>query len=262
MRNILSIITCFSVFYTFASAQENIESDTVKTIINDEVKQEEKSSVFINGSNFNFIFNWKKNSKKQLPDDSHWTGFGASVSYLNGLNGVNHGSSYAIYLNLVDYIIPVNKHYLFSIGLGFDWEIYKFRENVSLKNDDANITRFIYDNDSRYKSSKFKIYHLTIPFVFEYQTGGRRFKDFFVLAGVEVLVKTSAFSKAEIITEDVKVKKERYGNLNTQPLNARLILRAGFHNISFLSFYQPFSIFKSNLGPRIKPYGFGMMIDF
>jgi hypothetical protein len=100
-----------------------------------------------------------------------------------------------------------------------------------------------------------------MPLIFEYQTGSRRFRDFFVQAGVEMLIKTSASTKIEVQTDN-GIKTERHVGLNASTLNARLMLRTGFNNFSFMAFFQPVSIFKNNYGPDVKPYGIGFMLDF
>jgi hypothetical protein len=194
-------------------------------------------------------------------NEAHWTGFGVSLSKLNGLNGINQGTSTYIHLNLLDYVVPVNKNFLFAIGLGFDWQSYKFKGNVSLRNDNDDVTRFIFDNDINYKSSRFRIYHLVISFIFEYQTGHGKFDDFFVQAGVEMLIKTSSSSKIEY-RNDRRSVTEVFTGLNTNTLNARFILRTGLDDFSFIASYQPFSIFKKDFGPDLKPYSIGLMLNF
>ena len=139
MRTFIFSITLILLFSANVFEQENATADTIQP-----TAEEEKSSVYINGSSFNFIFNWDKKIKNSYDPEAHWTGFGVSLSQLNGLNGINQGTSTYIHLNLLDYDIPMNKNFLFAIGLGFDWQSYKFKGNVSLRNDDDGITRFIF----------------------------------------------------------------------------------------------------------------------
>jgi hypothetical protein len=237
------------------------EGDTVKSTTTEIVQEEEKSSVFLGGKSFNFIFEWLKKPKKNKPHQSHWTGFGMSVSYLGGANDVSLGKSYSFFLNIMDYTVPISYNFLLATGLGFDWQHYSFRGNVSLKNDENEITRFIRDNDRNYRDSKFRFYHLTIPLIFEYQKKMKKGGDFFVYAGIEALIKTSSSSHAHIRTND-KVQKEKYTGLNIRPLNARFTLRVGFKDFSILGYYQPFSIFEKTKGADINPYGVGLMLNF
>jgi hypothetical protein len=53
MRKILLSITFIALFSTNVFAQENAAGDTVKSPVNEQT--EEKSSIFINGSPFNFM---------------------------------------------------------------------------------------------------------------------------------------------------------------------------------------------------------------
>ncbi|MDR2652149.1 MAG: PorT family protein [Prevotellaceae bacterium] len=265
MKKFLLTITCISLVSVSIFAQQTIDSIKSNVTENNSVttsKIEEKSSVFINGSQFNFIFSWHKTSEKNYPSESHWTGLGLGLLYLNGLNGVNQGTSKASCVNFMDYVIPINKHWLFATGLGFGIQNYKFKGNVYLKNDDNGVTRFIYGNSNEYGNSRFKLYHITIPFIVEYQTRNRKIGNFFIHAGIEALIKTSSSSRAEIHTAE-GVRKEKYRGLNIHPLNARFVLRTGIRNFSIMASYQPFSIFKTEGGGAdTKPYGIGLMIDF
>ncbi|MDR3226343.1 MAG: hypothetical protein LBT56_01560, partial [Prevotellaceae bacterium] len=260
-KKILLSTACALFISMSAFSQEVAESDTVKSAENEKIQEEEKSSVYMDGKSFNFIFDWRKKSKKTKPYESHWMGFGISLSYLSGTNDVSLGKSYSFFLNLMDYIVPLNRNFLLATGVGFDWQHYSFRGNVSLKSDEDGITRFVRDNNRNYKDSKFRLYHLTIPLIVEYQKTMKNGKEFFVSVGVEALIKTSSLSYAHIRTTD-DVKKEKYTGLNIRPLNARFILRIGFESFSVLGYYQPFSIFEKTKGVDINPYGIGLMFNF
>ncbi|MDR2126437.1 MAG: PorT family protein [Prevotellaceae bacterium] len=264
MHKFLLTVTCISLISVSVFAQETTDTAKSNTTIDTIAtgKTEETSSVFLNGSKFNFMINWHKTAKTTYPSESHWTGFGVGLLYLNGLNGINQGTSTSVYVNIMEYVIPINKHWLFATGLGFDWQNYKFRGNVSLKNDDNGVTRIVYDDSNEYRNSAFKLYHMTIPFIVEYQTRNRKLGNFFIHAGIEALIKTSSSSQAEISTAE-GVKKEKYRSLSIHPLNARFVVRTGMGWFSIMASYQPFSIIKTERGgANIKPYGIGLMIDF
>ena len=76
-----------------------------------------ESSVLCDGSSYNFIFSWKKKATK-----AHWTGFGFAFSNLEGLEEVDlkRNRSYSVILNIGDYIVPLDHHWLLATGLGFD----------------------------------------------------------------------------------------------------------------------------------------------
>jgi hypothetical protein len=216
------------------------------------------SSVRFDGSSYNFIFSWKKK-----PIESHWTGLGFAFSNLEGLKDADlrYGQSYSVILNLVDYTIPINYNWLFVSGLGFDWSRYHFKGNIGLQDKDG-IAQFVKDEQDRsYKSNKLLIYYASIPLLLEYQTSTIGKKTFFIQGGVEALIKCYSKSKLDIRTER-GIEKVEYNDLNILPLQARLVMRAGFDDISIFGYYHLHSIFANNKGPDVTPCGIGLMLDF
>jgi hypothetical protein len=263
MKKILITIAFLLAITICGKAQEN-SSDTSKIANRNTKVEEPKSSVHVNGKAFNFIFDWGKKSKTAYQPESHWTGFGVSLSYLSNLGDVSLSRSYSIYLNLLEFGIPVGKNIMFGTGLGFDWQHYSFRRNVVLKTDSEGFTGFFHDTREHAKN-RFNLYHLVVPFIFEYQTRIKAMpnwnNEFFVQAGIEALVKTSSQSYAKVKTNG-GVEKEKYSGLNISPLTFRFILKAGFERFSIFGYYQPISIFEKDKGIDIKPYGIGLMLNF
>ena len=218
---------------------------------------EHKSSVLYDGSSYNFIFSWKKKAT-----EAHWTGLGFAFSNWNGLEDANLklNRSYSVVLNIGDYIVPLDHHWLFTTGLGFDWSRYHFRGNVSLREDDG-VTRFMPDNEGRkYRDSKFIVYYATIPLLLEYQTKLSN-KTFFMYGGIEGMINLYSKSQVEIKTPD-GIKKGHHKDLNVLPLNYRFTARVGFDDFSLFGYYQPNSPFEKGKGPDVQPYGMGVMLNF
>ncbi|MCC8144974.1 MAG: hypothetical protein LIO93_00745 [Bacteroidales bacterium] len=216
------------------------------------------SSIIYDGSAYNFIFSWKKKAT-----ESHWTGLGFTFSDLNGLEDVDLklGKSYSVRLNMADYTLPINHHWLFFTGVGLDWTRYHFKGNIGLQ-DINGIAQFVPDEFGRnYKSSKLLAYYITIPLALEYQTKIGKGKMFFVQGGAEGLIKYYSKSQVDIRTDD-GIKKVNHKDLNILPLNFRLFLKAGFNDVSVIGYYQPVSMFEKGKGPDIQPYGLGIMLNF
>jgi hypothetical protein len=258
MKKNLLFIACVLIFSTPVFSQEEITA-TEEIIVEEEVKEpESQSSVVFSGSSYNFIFSWKKK-----PTESHWTGLGFAFSNLKGLKGadLNSGKSYSILLNVVDYTIPLNHHWLFVSGLGLDWSRYHFKGDVGLQDIDGT-TQFVpAEEGQQYKDSKLLAYYVTIPLVLEYQTEINSDKTFFIQGGMEGLIKY--YSKSQVdkrITDGLK--KVSFTGLNIRPLNARLILRTGFDDFSIFGYYQLFPMFEKGKGPEVYPWGLGVMLNF
>ena len=251
MRTFIFSITLILLFSANVFAQENATADTIQP-----TAEEEKSSVYINGYSFNFIFKWDKKADNDSTPESHYPGIGMGISYSSGLSSMNY-KAYFGDVNSGSFDLPINKNFVFVTGLAVNSQSYVFKENVSLKNDENGITRFIFYNDMNYKSSKFELSYATVPFILEYQTGikGQHhfFKEFFIYTGIEVMIKTFYKSEAKIYTNE-GIVKEKYRGLNIRPLNFRFVLRAGFEHLSYMVYYQPISIFRNNRGPDMRTF--------
>jgi hypothetical protein len=260
MKQYLFLIICTSLFFIPAFAEETVENELNSTVVTVDEKgiESSQSSVSFDGSSYNFIFSWKKKAT-----ESHWTGLGFAFSNLAGLEDadLNLSRSYSVILNLGDYIVPIDNHWLFATGLGFDWSRYHFRGNTRLDAVDGK-TSFRPDPEGRdYRDSKLLVYYATIPLILEYQHKGGRHNSFFIYGGVEGLVKCYSKSQAEIRTND-GIKKATFKDLNLLPLNFRFTLRAGFNDFSLFGYYQPTSMFEKDKGPDVSARGIGLMLNF
>ena len=220
-------------------------------------EQEKGSSVLYDGSAYNFIFSWKKKATK-----AHWNGLGFAFSNWNELEGADLqlNQSYSVVLNLVDYIVPLDHHWLLTTGLGFDWSRYHFKGDVGLREQDG-VTQFLPNSEGlKYRDSKFIAYYATIPILLEYQTkaGG---KTIFMYGGVEGMLNLYSKSQVEVRTPD-GIKKVHNKGLNVLPLNYRFTARIGLDDISLFGYYQPNSPFQKGKGPDVQPYGIGIMLNF
>jgi hypothetical protein len=236
-------------------AQENITTNTETTEKTDD--RNFQSLISLNGSSYDFIFNWK-----EKPTKSHWTGIGFAFSNLENLHGadLNPNRSYSVILNIADHTIPLSYHYLFVTGFGFDWSRYHFRRNTGLQYTDG-IATFFRDAEQEYKSSKLLVYYATIPLILEYQTRIPNRSQFFISGGIEGQVKCYSKSQLDIRQPQGHIEKIHYRNPNIPPLNARLVLRTGFNNFSFFGYYQLFSMFEKGKGPDVRSFGIGLMLN-
>ncbi|MDR2056846.1 MAG: PorT family protein [Dysgonamonadaceae bacterium] len=263
-KNLLSVVGALLLSASLF-AQKIIVAE--ETRINSEMEDEteEKSSVFFDGSSYNFIFQWKKPDKSR-PISSHWTGIGFAFSKLENLGktnpvpNLNLSRSYSIVLNLIDYNIPLSGHWVFVSGLGFDWSRYHFKGNIGLQEIDG-ISQFVKDPAREYESNKLLVYYATIPLLLEYQTTVGHNKHFFIYGGVEGLIKCYSKSQLDIRTSH-GIEKANYHNLNLLPISARITCHAGFDDFSIFGYYQPFSLFEKNKGPEIYACGLGLMLNF
>ncbi|GHT47714.1 hypothetical protein FACS189440_09070 [Bacteroidia bacterium] len=257
MKKNLLFIACVLLFSVPVFSQEEVVVIEEEIIVPEE--EIAQSSVIFDGSPYNFIFSWKKKAT-----ESHWTGLGFAFSNLKGLEGADlkMSKSYSVILNIGDYIVPFNQNWLFFTGVGMDFTRYHFKGNTGLQEVD-NIAQFVPSEEGvNYKSSKLLAYYVTIPLMLEYQTKFGNNKVFFVNGGIEGMIKYYSKSQVDIRREEGTKKVELGRDLNILPINARLVLRAGFEDFSLFGYYQPYSMFKDGKGPDVNPYGIGVMLNF
>ena len=219
-----------------------------------------KSSIFYNGSSYGFHWSWKKKATKAR--EAHWSGLGFAFSNWKGLEDVDLrlNRSYSVVWNFGSYTIPIDHHWLFTTGLGFDWSRYHFKGDMGLREKDR-LTQFLPDSEGRsYRDSKFLAYYATIPLLLEYQTKAGH-KTFFIYGGVEGMINLYSKSQVEIRTPE-GIKKAHNKDLNVLPLNYRFTARIGFDGFSLFGYYQPNSPFEKGKGPDVQPYGMGVMLKF
>jgi hypothetical protein len=236
---------------------------STSSILAQEIKTSDTSSVAIDGASLDFIFSWKKHqpSSKPKAKDAHWAGLGFAFSGLKGLENVelNYGKSYTLMLNCAEYNIPLSHHWLLASGLGFDWSRYHFNGNKCLQDIDG-IAQFVSDGQGRdFKDSKILLYYAKVPLLLEYQKKGRH-TTFYVNGGIEALLKLYSKSQVEVRTND-KIQKIDLKGFNIFPVSARFLLQAGVNNVSLFGYYQPFPIFQKGKGPELNPFGAGIMFS-
>ena len=254
-------LTLGALLFSFTlCAQESSEEQ----FIEEESTEDIQSSVFYEGSAYNFIFSWEKDGgtyiKKTRTNESHWIGLGFAFSNLNKLEDADLklNRSYSVILNIGDYVVPFSHNWLFATGVGLDWSRYHFKGNTALRENENGVVQFIPDSEGRnYRDSKLMTYYVTIPLLLEYQGG----KSFFIYAGVEGLINHYSKSQVEIKTMD-GIKKGHYKDLNVLPLNYRFTARVGFEDFSLFGYYQPNSPFQKGKGPDVQVSGLGIMLNF
>ncbi|MDL2222769.1 outer membrane beta-barrel protein [Bacteroidales bacterium OttesenSCG-928-M11] len=229
---------------------------------------DEVSSVTYDGSAYSFSFVWNKKESIR----THLPGLSFSFNNLNGLDDIsnanlNSSQSYSIALGLGGFNARIADHWVFGIGARLDFARYHFKGNVGLREivdpSGSYFTTFVDDPEGRtYKSSKLILYYVTIPVVLEYQCKVNGSNRFWINGGVEGLVKY--YSKSQVdIKETGHVKKQSLGHdLNINPISARLVFNIGFDKYGLTAFYQPISLFKSDRGPDLYPWGIGFAVGF
>ncbi|MCX6258338.1 MAG: porin family protein [Bacteroidia bacterium] len=234
-----------------------IDADTVKEIIIEK------------GDTINPDHRHGKSSGREF--EGHWHGFEFGPdNYVNKsaeMGGgqdnltLNQGKSWAFYLNLLQYSIPlVKNNFGIVTGLGLEWNNYSFDNNISLV---PNTKTVMTTNDTlNYSKNKFRTTYLTLPIMLEYQTSsGSDNKKFFIGAGLLCGLKLGSSTKQEwgsgntehelIVSDDYNLNTFRYG----------LTARIGYGHWGLFANYNITPLFKSSALPdNLYPLTIGIKV--
>ena len=251
----------FNLTTGFASESKVFENDTILSFYEDE--DPSSSIVFKDGVAYDLAFDWRNEygSQRKKRIKAHWSGIGFSFANFENLDSpdLDLQASYSINWNIASLSTTIGNHWLVLTGVGIDWSRYHFKGDYGLENING-ITQFVpAEEDQSYRDSKLLAYHVTIPFMLEYQV-----KDFFINAGPVVYINCYSKSEMEIYysygRRDDHLKWQK--KLNILPINMRLMGHIGISGFSIFGYYSPFSMFEKNKGPELYPWGAGLKINF
>lgn len=256
---IIKTITTVTVTDPATGKTETTITETQKIV----PTETEGSFVYDNGASYNLIFAWdhmREKPRKRKKLRPHWAGIGMGFINYDDKdipNGeLKMSRSHNFTLNIASFSKQIEKsNFLFVSGLGLDWSRYHFDNNAALTKENG-VTFFKPAPDGvHYKSTKLLSYYVTIPLLLEYQTG-----EFHISGGLTGFFKYYSKSQVKFYDQDGKHKKNMGRDLNIRPVDVKLRFQAGIKSLSIYGYYSPYSMFKDNKGPDLKPYTIGLML--
>jgi hypothetical protein len=257
MKKYLLIIVCALLFSVSVSVSAQEDTTVCK---NNNVKNTESTSIVsFDGTIVDVVFFWKKKDKAM---SAHWGGLQFAFVGLDGLKGADlkQSKSYSISFAVAEKNLTLSNHWLLVSGLGLDFTRYHFGGDIGLQGK-SEVTQFLPAQEGQsYKASKLLTYYFTIPLMLEYQTNISRRKTFFIVGGMEGLIKYYSKSQVDIRTPRGVSKTSLGRDLNILPINGRFLLKTGVNGFGVFGYYQPFSMFKSGKGPDVRSFGIGLSL--
>jgi hypothetical protein len=168
-----------------------------------------------------------------------------------------------INLNLLQYNLTVSDNNIgFVTGLGFEFNNYRFSDNVSITKENKEIVPVNYDEAGiDLDRTRFRAIYLNVPLLFELQTNhNRRSRRAYVSAGViggvnigsstRVVYKDNSSRGRERVRDDFYLSPFRYG----------LSFRTGYRSLNLYANYYPTPLFQKGKGPELYPFAVGFSI--
>lgn len=146
-------------------------------------------------------------------------------------------------------------------GLGFEWNNYNFRNQITVSKDINGVT----EPDSTYLLAGYKVNksrlqttHLVIPLLLEFQIPVQSHRIFIsagVLGGVRL------FSNTKVEYEFNGEKKDKVkDDFNLSPFRYGLTARIGYRGLRLFANYYPTSLFEKGKGPEVNPFSVGLIL--
>ncbi len=204
--------------------------------------------------------------------DPHWAGFGIGFAnfadgsfHFNDIDGVSlrSGKSLEYNLNILEKAFMLSKKANIAIvtGVGMRWSRYRLDTDSYFKEVNGITILQPVPAEMDFKNSRLNITSLTIPVLFEWQSGRKSGDNFFISAGVVGVIKTISSSRISYRSETGKRRSDKVdGGMNIRPVTMDFLFQAGYDWIGIYAKYSPVGLFESNKGPKIHPVSIGLQL--
>ncbi len=245
-----------------------LEKDGSTTV---EIPEENEFESFDLSSDNDFTFKRKPRFK------GHWAGFEWGFNgFMDANQSINmkddlrylelkQGRSWNLNLNILQYSLGFGTDKVGLVtGLGFEFNNYHFRNQITLKVDETGRTvpdsSYFSDPNKNVTKSKLATTHLTAPLLLEFQipTQSDRHR-IFISAGVigGVRIGTSTKVKYEGASDGKDKVKDDY---NLSPFRYGFTARIGYRRLKLFANYYPTPLFEEGKGDEIYPFSLGLIL--
>ena len=202
--------------------------------------------------------------------DGHWSGFYLGVNgYMTEDNNLTLPDEYKeldltyeksinVQLNIFEQNFNlIRERFGLVTGLGFEWNNYRFDNDVVLVDGDDGIDFKQKDPEKTYEKSKLVVSYLTLPLLFEFQTNSDNdISSFHIAAGAAGGLRIGSHSK-NVIDGD---KNKQRSDFHMNPFKLDGMVRIGWGKLNLYAAYDVVPLFKDDKGPELYPFNVGVQI--
>ena len=170
--------------------------------------------------------------------------------------------SWNVNLNILqyDFSIAGDKFGMVS-GLGFEFNDYRFTNNVSIAKQDRFIVPVDYDEAGiQLEKTKLSTLYLTVPLLMEFQAGKNSWHRVYFSAGVIGGINLGSHTKVVYRDGSGKQKDKERDDFYLSPFRYGLTFRTGYRSLNLFANYYPTPLFQKNKGPELYPVAVGLSI--
>lgn len=202
--------------------------------------------------------------------DGHWSGFYLGVNgYMTQDNSLTVPDEYEeldltyeksinVQLNIFEQNFNlIRERFGLVTGLGFEWNNYRFDNDVVLDGGGNELTFKPENPDKNYEKSKLVVTYLTLPLLFEFQTNSENdISSFHIAAGASGGLRIGSHSK-NIVDGD---KNKQRNDFHMNPFKLEGMVRIGWGKLNLYTAYNVVPLFKDDKGPELYPFNVGVQI--
>ncbi|MGZ2368962.1 outer membrane beta-barrel protein [Ancylomarina sp. YFZ004] len=205
----------------------------------------------------------------------HWSGFEMGINAFansdysnypvenNDFMDLNLAKSIAVNLNFLQYDISLQKtktNIGLVTGMGFEWNNYRFDQNITLTEVDGMIYPDPINPDWSVKKSKLTSLYLTVPLLIEFQIPVKNDHKVHMSAGFVGGLRLGTHTKIKYKRKGNFHKDKDRDDYNLQAFRYSAHVRLGYRAINLFASYGMTDLFRKNKGPELTPYTIGLTL--
>ena len=165
--------------------------------------------------------------------------------------------SWVFTLNFIEFNIPFGKRNGLVTGMGTNWNLYHFRNNITLTENEEGVIVAEPENAYELSKNKLMLWYLNVPLIYEFQipVGNSPYKVHFGFGAVGSLKLLSKYTQ--------KYNGDKYkdkSDFQIPGFKYGLTFRVGYRYINLFANYDLSPLFKENRGPELFPVSAGLVI--
>lgn len=170
--------------------------------------------------------------------------------------------SWNVNLNILQYDFAIaGDHFGMVTGLGFEFNDYRFTNNVSIEKQDRFIVPVDYDEAGiQLEKTKLSTLYLTVPLLIEFQARKNSWHRVYFSAGVIGGINLGSHTKVVYRDGSGKQKDKERDDFYLSPFRYGLTFRTGYRSLNLFANYYPTPLFQKNRGPELYPVSVGLSI--
>jgi hypothetical protein len=175
---------------------------------------------------------------------------------------LDYARSHSFSWNVAQYNLHIYKNYAYLVtGIGFEWNSYALRNNVTLTQDSPMLDAVVETHD--FSKNKLKTTWVNVPLLLEFNTNKEEDKSFHIGLGATFgynIFRNKLKQEYNVNGQDFERKLKDDYNIN--PFRVSATARVGFGNYTLFANYGLTEMFKENRGPKVYPFSAGLSIGF